>query len=161
PQGHHDRQDDAEPDRVPTVGVGDGHQQGHEDQENGNAVKEHADDHQQHDDERQDAIFAYAGFHDGAGDGVDDAQRGQRPGEDARQRHHQHDHGRELRRFAKDDEQVPKLDGPMHHHAHEQAVEHGHHGSFRGREVTHAHAAQYDDRRRQPPDGFVETAPER
>ncbi len=53
------------------------------------------------------------------------------------------------------------LDRAVDHHAHEQAVEHGHHGGFRGREPASAHAAQNQHRSGQAPGGFAQALPER
>ncbi|MCY1517794.1 hypothetical protein D9M68_524930 [compost metagenome] len=93
-------------------------------------------------------------------DGVDHAEGGQRPGEDAGQRHDQHDDGGQFGRFAQDGEEVAQLDGAVDEYADEQTVEHRDHGGFRGREPAHAHPAQDQDRRRQAPRGLTQAGPE-
>src|SRR5690606_1222908 len=44
PEGHHDGENDAEPYGVPAIGVGDGHEQGDKNQEDGDSIQKHADD---------------------------------------------------------------------------------------------------------------------
>src|SRR5690606_37080932 len=158
-QGHHYGEQYAEPYGIPTVGVGDRHEQRHENQEDRDAVQEHADDGQQHDDQRHDPILANAQPDDAVGDWVDNTKRGERPGEDAGERHDEHNHSGELSRFPQDDEEVAELDRPVHHRAYEQTVEHGHDRRLGGCEVAHAHAAQDDDGCGETPDRLVQAAP--
>ncbi len=99
-------------------------------------------------------------MHDGVGDRIDHAERGKREREDARKRHHQQDHGRELARLAQDGVQVPEPDGAVDAHAHEEPVEHGHHGGFGRREPARAHAAQYQHWRGQAPGSLAQALPE-
>src|SRR3546814_8202033 len=49
----------------------------------------------------------------------------------------------------------------MYAHADEKAIKDSDHRGLGGREVAHAHAAQNDDGRNQPPGGFTQAAPER
>ncbi len=55
-------EDHAEPDGVPVVVLHDGQEQRHEDQEDGDAVEEHAHGDEQHDEQRQHTVFAQAQF---------------------------------------------------------------------------------------------------
>ena len=140
--------------------VDDGQQQRHEDQKDGHAVEEHANRHQQQNQQRQHAVFTQAGVDDGRCDRVNHAQRGQRVGKDASQRDHQQDHRRQFARLAQDDEKVAHLDGPVDHHADKQAVEHRDHGRFCRREPAGAHTAQNQHRCSQTPSGFEKALPQ-
>ena len=160
-QRHLEREDDAKPDRVPLVELHDGPEQRHKNQEDRDAVEEHANRDQEQDQKRQHAVLAKARVDDGARDRVDHAKRRERIGKDAGQRHHQQDDGRELARFAQDDKEVAQFDRVMDGHADKQAVEHGHHGGLGRCEPASAHAAQNQDRRGQAPTRFTQAAPER
>ena len=136
-------------------------QQGHKNQQDGDAVQKHAQHQQQGQHQQQNARGAQAGVHDGLGDRVNHPQSGQREGEDARQRDHDQNHRRQLARFAQDVKQIAHANAAVHDHADKQAVEHGHHGGLGGCEPAHAHAAQNQHWRGQSPGGFAQAFPER
>src|SRR5690606_14119284 len=134
--GDHVGQDDPEPHGSPFVVPHERHQQRHEDQEDRDAVEHHAHAEQHDDDHRQRADLPEAAVGHEVHHRVDQPERVDRVGEDARQRDHHHDDAGYFGRVGEDVDDVAHPDGAMDHHAHEQAVDHGDHRGLGRREPT-------------------------
>ena len=85
---------------------------------------------------------------------VDDTEGRGRPGEDARHRHHEHDHRRADHSVGQGGDQHLEGYGLVDEQSHEQGVEDAHYGRFRGSRYACVNGAKDDHRSQERPDGL-------